>query len=73
MGRTFYQKSSQDIVQGIVDRNDVAVATDIFFVTMTVEGAFWNILPHHLSQELPKNPQANATISDLAYSFTIPN
>lgn len=71
IGRSLYQTSTQVIVQGVVDKSDVAVTTAIFFALMTVGGAIgssiggalWNnILPNELNDRLPEEFKANATM-----------
>ncbi|KAF5099113.1 hypothetical protein D0Z00_001777 [Geotrichum galactomycetum] len=71
IGRSLYQTSTQVIVQGSVDKSDVAVTTAIFFALMTVGGAIgssiggalWNnILPNELNNRLPEELKANATM-----------
>lgn len=70
IGRSLYQTSTQVIVQGVVAKSDVAVATAIFFALQTVGGAIgisiggalWNnILPNQLNNRLPEQLKANAT------------
>lgn len=70
IGRGFYQTSSQVLVQAVVKKQQVAVATALFLATMnigaaigtTVGGAIWNKqLPLKLKEYLPAANQKNAT------------
>ena len=70
IGRGFYQTSSQVLVQAVVKKQEVAVATALFLATMsiggaigtTVGGAIWNdVLPSKLAEYLPEANQQNAT------------
>lgn len=70
IGRSLYQTSTQVIVQGVVAKSDVAVATAIFFalqkvggaIGISIGGALWNnILPTELNNRLPQDLKTNAT------------
>lgn len=69
-GRGFFQTASQVLVQAVVEKQEVAVATAIFLASMviggaigaTVGGAIWNEkLPNKLAEYLPEANQNNAT------------
>lgn len=70
VGRGFYQTASQVLVQAVVKKQEVAVATALFLATMnigaaigtTVGGAIWNNqLPAKLAEYLPEANKKNAT------------
>lgn len=70
VGRGFYQTASQVLVQAVVKKQEVAVATALFLATMnigaavgtTVGGAIWNDqLPSKLAEYLPASNKKNAT------------
>ncbi|KAL2204573.1 siderophore iron transporter mirA [Sarocladium strictum] len=70
IGRGFYQTAAQVAVQAVVSRDDVAVATGVFFASMnfggaigtSVAGAIWrsNLL-HKLTAYLPEDSKPMAT------------
>lgn len=70
IGRGFYQTSLQVAVQSVVSKQDMAIATAVFFAAMSLGGAigvsigggFWNnYLPDRLAEHLPQEAQKNAT------------
>lgn len=70
IGRGFYQTSLQVAVQRVVLPEETAIATAVFYATMSlggsigisIGGAFWNnYLPERLAELLPQQAQANAT------------
>lgn len=70
IGRGFYQTASQVLVQAVVRKQEVAVATALFLATMsigaaigtTIGGAIWNNkLPAKLAKYLPAANQKSAS------------
>ncbi|KAK7210026.1 hypothetical protein V2G26_017204 [Clonostachys chloroleuca] len=70
VGRGFYQTAAQVAVQAVVERDEVAIATAVFFASMnlggaigtSISGAIWrsNLLPK-LTSYLPEKSKAQAT------------
>ncbi|KAL6863130.1 hypothetical protein ACO1O0_003374 [Amphichorda felina] len=69
VGRAFYQTAAQVSIQGIVETEDVAIVTSVYYAAMSfgaaigtsVGGAIWNsMLPNKLQKYLPGDMQDKA-------------